>query len=190
MAVKIRLKRMGKKRQPSYRVVVADGRSPRDGRFIEQIGRYDPLTEPSVVEIDNDRALDWLSKGAQPTAAARKLLEISGAWSQFRATKGEVFTMGAAVPEVKVKMSKKQKAVALAAAEAATAPAEEAAAPEETAPEVAEDAAAPEAAAETPTEEAPAEEAAAPQVEAEAEAETAEADPDEAAADETEGEAS
>ena len=199
MAVKIRLKRMGKKRQPSYRVVVADGRSPRDGRFIEQIGRYDPLTEPSVVEIDNDRALDWLSKGAQPTAAARKLLEISGAWSQFRATKGEVFTMGAAVPEVKVKMSKKQKAVALAAAEAATAPAEEAAAPEETAPEVAEDAAAPEAAAETPTEEAPAEEAAAPeevteaaapQLEAEAEAETAEADPDEAAADETEGEAS
>ena len=95
MAVKIRLKRMGKKKQPTYRVVVADGRSPRDGRFIEEIGRYDPRQEPSVVEIDNDKALDWLRKGAQPTEAARKLLEISGAWSRFKVAKGEIHTVGA-----------------------------------------------------------------------------------------------
>ena len=79
MAVKIRLTRKGKKKQPSYRVVVADSRAPRDGRYIEQIGRYDPRQEPSVVIIDNDRADYWLSVGAQPSDAVRKLLEISGA---------------------------------------------------------------------------------------------------------------
>jgi len=79
MAVKIRLTRKGKKKQPSYRVVVADSRAPRDGRYIEQIGRYDPKQEPSVVIIDNDRANYWLSVGAQPSDAVRKLLEISGA---------------------------------------------------------------------------------------------------------------
>lgn len=90
MAVKIRLMRIGKRKQPSYRVVVADGRSPRDGRFIDQIGRYDPRQDPSVVEIDNEKAVDWLEKGAQPTDAARKLLEISGAWGRFRVGKGDV----------------------------------------------------------------------------------------------------
>ena len=79
MAVKIRLTRKGKKKQPTYRVVVADERSPRDGRYIEQIGRYDPRQEPSVVEIENERAEYWLSVGAQPSDAVRKLLEISGA---------------------------------------------------------------------------------------------------------------
>lgn len=78
MAVKIRLTRKGKKHQPTYRVVVADARSPRDGRFIEQIGRYDPRQEPSVVEIDNERAAYWLAQGAQPSDQVRKLLEISG----------------------------------------------------------------------------------------------------------------
>jgi len=78
MAVKIRLTRKGKKKQPTYRVVVADERSPRDGRYIEQIGRYDPRQEPSVVEIENERAEYWLSVGAQPSDAVRKLLEISG----------------------------------------------------------------------------------------------------------------
>ena len=78
MAVKIRLTRKGKKKQPTYRVVVADGRSPRDGRYIEQIGRYDPRQEPSIVEIDNERAAYWMSVGAQPSDAVRKLLEISG----------------------------------------------------------------------------------------------------------------
>ena len=79
MAVKIRLTRTGKKKQPSYRVVVADSRSPRDGRYIEQIGRYHPLLDPSEIVIDNDRAAYWLSVGAQPSDAVRKLLEISGA---------------------------------------------------------------------------------------------------------------
>jgi small subunit ribosomal protein S16 len=95
MAVKIRLMRMGKKKQPTYRVVVADGRSPRDGRFIEVIGRYDPRQEPSIVEIDNDKALTWLKKGAQPTDPARKLLEISGVWSLFKVARGEIHTIAA-----------------------------------------------------------------------------------------------
>lgn len=94
MAVKIRLTRMGKKKQPSYRVVVVDSRKSRDSAYIEQIGRYDPRQEPSVVEIDNDRALDWLEKGAQPTERAQKLLEISGAWGQFRVNRGEIHTVG------------------------------------------------------------------------------------------------
>lgn len=79
MAVKIRLTRKGKKKQPTYRVVVADSRAPRDGRYIEQIGRYDPRQDPSVVVIDNERATYWLSQGAQPSDAVRKLFEISGA---------------------------------------------------------------------------------------------------------------
>lgn len=90
MAVKLRLMRMGKKKQPTYRVVAADARSPRDGRFIELIGRYDPRPEPSVVEIDNDKALKWLQQGAQPTPQVRKLLEISGAWIDFRISRGDV----------------------------------------------------------------------------------------------------
>ncbi len=81
--VKIRLMRVGKKKQPSYRVVVADSRSPRDGRIIEAIGHYQPRQEPSVVNIDNERALYWLQRGAQPSDPVRKLLELSGAWSSF-----------------------------------------------------------------------------------------------------------
>ncbi|MGQ0679061.1 MAG: 30S ribosomal protein S16 [Actinomycetota bacterium] len=76
--VKIRLRRIGKKKQPTYRVVVADARAPRDGRFIESIGRYAPREEPSLVEIDHDRAIEWLGKGAQPTEAVTKLLQIVG----------------------------------------------------------------------------------------------------------------
>ena len=78
MAVRIRLTRLGKKKQPTYRVVVADGRSPRDGRYIEQIGRYDPRQEPSVIEIDQERASYWLSRGAQPSDPVRRLLEVAG----------------------------------------------------------------------------------------------------------------
>lgn len=89
MAVRIRLMRMGKKKTPSYRVVVTDGRKPRDGRYIEQIGRYDPLAEPSLIKIDNDRAVDWLVKGAQPSDRVRKLMEISGAWTRYRVTAGK-----------------------------------------------------------------------------------------------------
>ena len=87
MAVKLRLMRMGKKKQPTYRVVAADGRSPRDGRFIEIVGTYDPRAEPSAVKVDNEKAVGWLRRGAQPTEPARKLLEISGAWAQYTASK-------------------------------------------------------------------------------------------------------
>jgi small subunit ribosomal protein S16 len=75
--------RMGKKKQPTYRVVAADSRSPRDGRFIEIVGIYDPRPDPSAIRIDNDKAVDWLRKGAQPTESVRKILEISGAWAEF-----------------------------------------------------------------------------------------------------------
>jgi small subunit ribosomal protein S16 len=94
MAVKLRLMRRGKKKQPTYRVVAADARSPRDGRFIEIIGRYDPRQDPSLIEIDNDKALAWLKDGAQPTDTVRRLLEKSGAWSAFKVTKGEIHTVG------------------------------------------------------------------------------------------------
>ena len=84
MAVKLRLMRMGKTKQPTYRVVAADGRSPRDGRFIEIVGFYEPRKEPSGIEIDNDKAIAWLKKGAQPTERVQKLLERSGAWAEFK----------------------------------------------------------------------------------------------------------
>jgi small subunit ribosomal protein S16 len=81
--VKIRLMRMGAKKRPFYRVVVADSRSPRDGRFIENIGRYHPLSDPSVIEIDEERALHWLGAGAQPTDSVRNLLDKVGIWQKF-----------------------------------------------------------------------------------------------------------
>jgi small subunit ribosomal protein S16 len=95
MAVKMRLMRMGKKKSPSYRVVVVDGRAPRDGRYIEQIGRYDPQQDPSLVEIDNEKAASWLSKGAQPTEAVEKLLNISGALNTMKIRTGQIHTVGA-----------------------------------------------------------------------------------------------
>jgi len=82
--VKIRLKRMGATKRPFYRVVVADSRSPRDGRFIENIGKYHPMDDPSLIEIDGDRALYWLSQGAQPTGQVQNLLKISGVWERFK----------------------------------------------------------------------------------------------------------
>jgi small subunit ribosomal protein S16 len=78
VAVKIRLARHGSKKHPIYRVVVADSRVQRDGRTLEEIGRYDPNADPSLVEIDGERARDWLSKGAQPTETVAKLLRIAG----------------------------------------------------------------------------------------------------------------
>ncbi len=84
--------RMGKKKQPTYRIVAADARSPRNGRFIEIVGSYDPRPDPSVVRVDNERALHWLRHGAQPTDRVRKLLGISGAWTAFES--------GAAAPVV------------------------------------------------------------------------------------------
>lgn len=76
--VKIRLKRMGAKKTPFYRIVVADSRYPRDGRFIEQIGTYNPLTEPSTINVDSEKALKWLGQGAQPTDTVKELLKVSG----------------------------------------------------------------------------------------------------------------
>ena len=78
MAVKIRLRRMGKKKAPFYRIVVADSRSPRDGRFIEEIGYYDPTKDPFVISLDEEAAKKWLANGAQPTATVEKIFKISG----------------------------------------------------------------------------------------------------------------
>ena len=78
MAVKIRLRRMGAKKAPFYRVVVADSRYPRDGRFIEELGYYDPTKEPSVVKIDGDKAKEWMANGAQPTDTVKALLKTEG----------------------------------------------------------------------------------------------------------------
>ena len=99
MPVKIRLAQRGKKKNRTYRVVVADSRSPRDGKFIEDLGYYDPHHNPSKVEINVDKAVSWLDKGAQPSERAQKLLEISGAWAQWRSSKGEVVSIPTAPAE-------------------------------------------------------------------------------------------
>jgi small subunit ribosomal protein S16 len=87
MTVKIRLKRVGKKKAPSYRVVVADSRSPRDGRIIENIGWYNPMVEPSAIHIDAEKALSWLKEGAQPTDSVTSLLKRAGVMDRFEQTK-------------------------------------------------------------------------------------------------------
>ena len=87
MAVRLRLMRRGKKKQPTYRVVAADSRKARGGLFIESIGFYDPREDPSVVEIDTEKALKWLRNGAQPSERVEKLLKISGVWSEFTGEK-------------------------------------------------------------------------------------------------------
>ncbi len=84
MAVRLRLVRMGKKKQPTYRVVAADKRSPRNGKFIEIIGTYEPRRDPSIVKIDSERALHWLRHGAQPSERVEKLLKLTGAWDEFK----------------------------------------------------------------------------------------------------------
>ncbi len=85
--VKIRLRRMGKKKQPAYRIVVADSRMPRDGRYIESLGHYNPLTEPSTIELNGERALYWLGQGAQPSNQVQNLMKIKGVWEQFQSSK-------------------------------------------------------------------------------------------------------
>lgn len=87
MAVRLRLTRVGKKKQPQYRVVAADSRAARDGRFIQIIGTYNPRVEPSAINIDSDKAVKWLMDGAQPTERVKKLLEASGAWEAFTSAK-------------------------------------------------------------------------------------------------------
>jgi len=87
VAVRLRLTRVGKKKQPTYRIVAADARSPRDGKYLEIVGTYDPRREPSAITVDNDKAIEWLRKGAQPSERVEKLLKISGAWDEFHASK-------------------------------------------------------------------------------------------------------
>ena len=93
MAVKIRLKRMGKIRQPYYRVVVVDGRKKRDGRVIEEIGKYHPKEEPSFIEVTSDRAQYWLGVGAQPSEAVEAILKVTGDWQKFKGLPGAEGTM-------------------------------------------------------------------------------------------------
>ncbi|SDP13740.1 30S ribosomal protein S16 [Selenomonas ruminantium] len=87
MAVKIRLNRMGAKKNPFYRVVVADSRAPRDGRFIEILGNYDPSKQPAVVSLDEEKVLDWMNKGAQPTDTVKNLFSKQGIMAKFAESK-------------------------------------------------------------------------------------------------------
>jgi len=147
--VKIRLRRLGATKRPFYRVVVADSRSPRDGRFIEAIGRYEPMEDPSVVEIDSDRALHWLTVGARPTDQVRRLMQVTGVWERFESES----------PKTAAKLTEKEsKAGARTSQRRAQAQEEATAAKAAEAPPPA---APPAAAAEAPVADAPAEEAAA-----------------------------
>jgi small subunit ribosomal protein S16 len=165
MSTRIRLRRMGANKRPFYRVVVADQRSPRDGRFIENIGKYHPLEDPSLIEIDEERALHWLRVGAQPSDQVRNLMVKTGIWELFVAERPSAATgPGAPKPAraIKERISKKGKAKAAqagtaeapTAAAAARAPAaEEAPAAEAPDPATASEAPEPETAAEAAAEE-------------------------------------
>jgi small subunit ribosomal protein S16 len=109
VAVKIKLKRLGKIREPYYRIVVADARTKRDGRAIEEIGKYHPKADPSVIEVDSERVQHWLSVGAQPTDPVRHLLTITGDWQKFKGEPGAEGTLKTAEP----KADKKERYAAL-----------------------------------------------------------------------------
>ena len=129
MAVKLRLMRMGKKKQPTYRVVAADSRKARNGRIIEAVGFYDPRRDPSVIEIDNEKAVGWLRNGAQPTERVEKLLKITGAWDEFKGQAAGTSVTAAPEPKPEVVATPVEEAsVEEAAVEEAVeeAPAEEA----------------------------------------------------------------
>ncbi|MDO5494189.1 MAG: 30S ribosomal protein S16 [bacterium] len=171
MAVKIRLKRMGKMRAPYYRVVVMDSRSKRDGRAIEEIGKYHPTEDPSYIEINSERALYWLGVGAQPTEQVAALLKVTGDWQKHKGLYGQEGTLKgrsakdsaeeaikAAEAEAELKKAKASEAKEAEKKASEEAAAAEAAAAEAPAEEAAPDAEAPaeEAAAEeTPAEDAP-----------------------------------
>lgn len=157
MAVKIRLKRMGKIRTPFYRVVVMDSRTKRDGRAIEEIGKYHPTEEPSVIDINSDRAQYWLTQGAQPTEAVAALLKVTGDWQKFKGEPGAEGTLRTKA----AKPSKKELyEAAVAAAGKSDAGTDGSTTPRKRAAKQAEEAPAVEtAAAETPAVEAPAAEA-------------------------------
>jgi len=151
LAVKIRLKRLGKIRAPYYRIVVADSKTKRDGRVIEEIGKYHPTEEPSFIEINSDRAQYWLGVGAQPTEQVAALLKLSGDWGKFKGDKNAKSTIRVAEPKPVFSIDDKKKPVLK--------PKEEKAAPK----------------VEAPVEEAPAAEAPVEVVEGAAEAPVAEA---------------
>jgi small subunit ribosomal protein S16 len=129
VAVKIRLKRLGKIRAPFYRIVVADSRTKRDGRVIEEIGKYHPTEEPSFIEVDSDRAQYWLSVGAQPTEQVAALLKLTGDWGKFKGDKDAVSTVKSPEPKAAFVADEKKKPVLKPKTEktapAAEAPAEE-----------------------------------------------------------------
>jgi len=124
MATRIRLRRMGSKGRPFYRVVVADQRAPRDGRFIENIGKYHPLNDPSLIEIDEERALYWLRVGAQPSSQVRNLMSKLGIWETFVKERPSALVGVKTKTErpAKEKLSKKAQAKAAESAKAAAAP--------------------------------------------------------------------
>jgi small subunit ribosomal protein S16 len=186
VAVKIRLKRMGKIRAPYYRIVVADSRTKRDGRVIEEIGKYHPTENPSVIEVSSDRAQYWLGVGAQPTEQVRALLKLTGDWGTFKGEKGAKNTVQVAEPKAEFKADSKKKPVLRP--KVVKAPVEEApvAAPVEDAAPAEDVVADAPVADETPAAEAPAaEEVAVEEAAAEAPAEDAVAEEAPAAAEET-----
>ncbi|WP_309102095.1 30S ribosomal protein S16 [Microbacterium sp.] len=126
MAVKIRLKRLGKIRAPYYRIVVADSRTKRDGRVIEEIGKYHPTEEPSFIEVDSERAQYWLSVGAQPTEQVAAILKITGDWGTFKGDADAKSTLKVAEPKPAFEPDTKKKSVVKPKAEKKEAPAEEA----------------------------------------------------------------
>jgi small subunit ribosomal protein S16 len=135
VAVKIRLKRLGKIRAPYYRIVVADSRTKRDGRVIEEIGKYHPTEEPSFIEIDSERAQYWLGVGAQPTEQVLAILKLTGDWGKFKGDKNAVSTVRTREPKVPFVADEKKKPVLKPKSEkpaATAAPQAEAAADETT----------------------------------------------------------
>lgn len=176
MAVKIRLKRMGKIRAPYYRIVVADSRTKRDGRVIEEIGKYHPTEEPSFIEVDSERAQYWLGVGAQPSPQVLAILKLTGDWGTFKGEKGAKSTVKTAEPKAAFVMDEKKKPVLKPKSEKPAekaAPVEEAPAEEAPVAEEAVEAPAAEEAAEAPAAEAPAEDAPAEAAADDAEAEKA-----------------
>ena len=132
MAVKIRLKRLGKIRAPYYRIVVADSRTKRDGRVIEEIGKYHPTEEPSFIEVDSERAQYWLGVGAQPTEQVRAILKLTGDWGTFKGEKDAKSTVKVREPKAAFEADSSKKSVVKPKAEkkADAAPADEAPAAE------------------------------------------------------------
>jgi small subunit ribosomal protein S16 len=130
VAVKIRLKRMGKIRAPFYRIVVADSRTKRDGRVIEEIGKYHPTEEPSFIEVDSERAQYWLGVGAQPSEQVAAILKLTGDWGRFKGDADAVSTVKTKAPKESFVADEKKKPVLVpksekpAKAEPAEAPAE------------------------------------------------------------------